>query len=258
MAKLGEAIEPIVTKVTDITAGIIDFVTAGDDAGENIEKIMSAVGGIVAVGGLKKIADLTNTFLDLDYASKLSSISTGAAAIAFGFLFDAISRAADVWQYMSGVEQVITILGGLTAAAFTAALAVGAFQSALTIGVAVVAIAAGIGIMMAAIESAENRAKKFQNMNNMPSLSRSSVPRLATGAVIPPNGEFLAVLGDQRHGRNLEAPEGLIRQIVREESGRGGGTLHISPGPGFTRYLKYELEQENVRAGKPLVGGTRR
>ncbi len=45
-----------------------------------------------------------------------------------------------------------------------------------------------------------------------------SIPRLATGAVIPAQSEFLAVLGDQKHGRNLEAPEGLIRQIVREES----------------------------------------
>ncbi len=43
------------------------------------------------------------------------------------------------------------------------------------------------------------------------------IPRLATGAVIPPNREFLAVLGDQKHGTNIEAPEGLIRKIVREE-----------------------------------------
>ena len=42
---------------------------------------------------------------------------------------------------------------------------------------------------------------------------------LATGAVIPPNREFAAILGDQRHGTNIEAPEGLIRQIVREELG---------------------------------------
>ena len=47
------------------------------------------------------------------------------------------------------------------------------------------------------------------------------VPMLAKGAVIPPNREFLAVLGDQSNGRNLEAPEDLIRQIVREESGGG-------------------------------------
>lgn len=47
------------------------------------------------------------------------------------------------------------------------------------------------------------------------------VPHLAKGAVIPANNKFLAVLGDQTSGRNLEAPEDLIRQIVREESGAG-------------------------------------
>lgn len=47
------------------------------------------------------------------------------------------------------------------------------------------------------------------------------IPYLAQGAVIPPNKQFMAVLGDQTNGRNLEAPESLIRQIVREESGAG-------------------------------------
>ncbi len=45
------------------------------------------------------------------------------------------------------------------------------------------------------------------------------IPYLAQGAVIPPNKKFTAVLGDQTHGTNLEAPESLIRKIVREESG---------------------------------------
>ena len=35
---------------------------------------------------------------------------------------------------------------------------------------------------------------------------RVSIPRLAQGAVIPPNREFIAVLGDQKQGTNIEAP----------------------------------------------------
>ena len=31
----------------------------------------------------------------------------------------------------------------------------------------------------------------------------------------------MAVLGDQKHGTNIKAPEDLIRKIVREESGSG-------------------------------------
>lgn len=54
---------------------------------------------------------------------------------------------------------------------------------------------------------------------NIPLVPQVQIPRLAQGAVIPPNQQFAAILGDQRHGRNLEAPEGLIRQIVREELG---------------------------------------
>lgn len=53
---------------------------------------------------------------------------------------------------------------------------------------------------------------------NIPQLSEVTLPRLATGAVIPPNREFMAVLGDQTSGNNIEAPENLIRQIVREET----------------------------------------
>lgn len=51
--------------------------------------------------------------------------------------------------------------------------------------------------------------------------SPNYIPYLAKGAVIPPNKEFMAVLGDQKNGNNIEAPESLIRQIVREESGSG-------------------------------------
>lgn len=54
------------------------------------------------------------------------------------------------------------------------------------------------------------------------------IPYLATGAVIPPNAPFMAVLGDQRRGTNIEAPLDTIKQAVREVVGNGGGniTLH--------------------------------
>lgn len=58
----------------------------------------------------------------------------------------------------------------------------------------------------------------------------NSVPYLASGAVIPPRSEFLAVLGDQKNGNNIEAPEALIRKIFREESGgqsNGGGNYRF-------------------------------
>ena len=49
---------------------------------------------------------------------------------------------------------------------------------------------------------------------SMPSINSASIPRLATGAVIPPNREFLAVLGDQKQGNNIEAPEAALEAAV--------------------------------------------
>lgn len=64
---------------------------------------------------------------------------------------------------------------------------------------------------------------------NLPRVN--TVPYLAKGAVIPPRSEFLAVLGDQKQGNNIETPEALLRKIVREETaGRqaGGGSYRFT------------------------------
>ena len=53
------------------------------------------------------------------------------------------------------------------------------------------------------------------------------VPYLAQGAVIPAGNPFLAVLGDQTRGNNLEMPENLLRKIVSEESGKGTGMIKL-------------------------------
>lgn len=42
------------------------------------------------------------------------------------------------------------------------------------------------------------------------------IPYLAQGAVIPPNKEFMAILGDQKQGTNIEAPLDTIKQALRE------------------------------------------
>lgn len=52
----------------------------------------------------------------------------------------------------------------------------------------------------------------------------NTIPRLASGAVIPPKSEFLAVLGDQNRGTNIETPEALLRKIIREELGSNSGS----------------------------------
>ena len=51
---------------------------------------------------------------------------------------------------------------------------------------------------------------------NISTLTAPQIPYLAQGAVIPANREFLAVLGDQSHGTNVEAPLDTIKQAVAE------------------------------------------
>jgi hypothetical protein len=49
---------------------------------------------------------------------------------------------------------------------------------------------------------------------NIPKLTAPQIPYLAKGAVIPPNAPFMAMLGDQRHGTNIEAPLSTIQEAV--------------------------------------------
>lgn len=89
---------------------------------------------------------------------------------------------------------------------------------------------------------------------------RIKPPALATGAVIPPNQQFMAILGDQKSGRNLEAPEGLIRELFQEEMEKymGGSEITINFGGDMAhlvRLLKPYIDRENSRAGAKLITG---
>jgi phage-related protein len=93
---------------------------------------------------------------------------------------------------------------------------------------------------------------------NLPNVPVPQIPRLATGAVIPPNSQFAAILGDQRSGTNIEAPADLIRQIVREElGGSQGGDMNITM-PVYLDSEKIYEGQKRVsrRRGSSLVVGS--
>lgn len=84
-------------------------------------------------------------------------------------------------------------------------------------------------------------------------LSRvNSVPYLASGAVIPPRSEFLAVLGDQKSGNNIEAPENLLRKIVREESPQkqDGNTYNVSVTASGRKLLNIILEEGELQRSR--------
>ena len=274
---LMESLTPLQGIIVDIVQSLLEFQESTGLLDDFFMVLIGGVTGLVTLKAASVIQTVAAAVMQMGSAALLANLQSGLAAIAIGALLAVIVQLAGAWDSMSGGEKVVAALAAVTTAALVAAVAVGAFQSALTLGIAAAAIVAGIAVIMATINSAQSRmeseAKKFQNLQSFSyaiagtkpltsqQIASRNVPRLATGAVIPANGEFLAVLGDQKNGRNLEAPESLIRQIVREESGGNGslsGVLTIRPAPGFTRYLSYELEAEQIRAGTPLVEGERR
>lgn len=60
---------------------------------------------------------------------------------------------------------------------------------------------------------------------SIPLVEAPQIPYLAKGAVIPPNAPFMAVLGDQRHGTNIEAPLATIQEAFRAEVGNMVGGM---------------------------------
>lgn len=66
---------------------------------------------------------------------------------------------------------------------------------------------------------------------NIPTLASVQLPRLASGAVIPPNREFMAVLGDQKSGTNIETPLATMvqafKQAMNETGGAGGRQMTV-------------------------------
>ena len=91
---------------------------------------------------------------------------------------------------------------------------------------------------------------------NYTKLTMTKIPYLAKGAVLPANKPFLAVVGDQKNGTNVEAPLETIKQAVAEVMGNEGRDVVIN----FTgdlaqlaRVLRPVIEKENARVGSRLI-----
>lgn len=94
---------------------------------------------------------------------------------------------------------------------------------------------------------------------NIPLISEVKIPRLATGAVVPPNREFMAVLGDNKKETEVVSPLSTIKQAMIEalrESGAGSKGLTIvfeGELAALARILRPYIEDEGRRVGVSLV-----
>ena len=185
-------------------------------------KALAMIGGFLVVLGI--ILIFTGVGIPLGIGMLLAGGVSLAAAIApnWNFILDKIKY---VWQ------KIKEFWNSYIAPVFTAAwwLNLGkTIMNGLISG-----IERGINWVLGGVSDMVNGLTGI--LNKIPGVNIGQVnwgnvhiPRLAKGAVIPANREFLAVLGDQKRGTNIEAPADLIRQIVREEVKNSGGGNHIT------------------------------
>lgn len=84
------------------------------------------------------------------------------------------------------------------------------------------------------------------------------IPALATGAIIPPNNPFLAVLGDNTRETEILAPYSALKQAAGDAIDERGGssgpiTIYVKATDSFTRNLSFSLADEQTRRGPSLV-----
>ena len=249
LAKIGEALRSIIESLKRIWDSlVVQFIvkTVLYVAMQRIAWILSSVGlvleGIADIldgnvwEGIKKVGrgllDLMNPIggLQDDFKSLWEKVASGAVAAWQGIknAFKSVpewfqSKFRDAWQKVKDVFS--------TGGRIWSGIKEGIENTFRTV---VNAIIRGMNTIIAVpfnkINSMLNTIRNahflgispFQNMWGVNPLPVPQIPMLARGAVIPANRQFLAVLGDQRNGNNLEAPESLLRQIVREEAGSAG------------------------------------
>lgn len=99
----------------------------------------------------------------------------------------------------------------------------------------------------------------MERLNSLTALSVPHIPKLATGTIIPPNNPYLAVVGDQRSGTNVEAPlETIVEamQIALREQGTGYRNMEVVmelDGRELGRTFVQVYDEEKQRVGVRLA-----
>ena len=243
MAKYaGQAFVDFLLLLTEAFRGLSEWASNNKDTVNSIFQVfLGFLAGIWVYNTTKKVVDFLSalgtgfiklgTILASDgvagVTSKFGSLMEKAGlkgaffAASIGILVAGIVALAANWDKMKPAERVITILGALAAAATAAAVAIAVFHTSWSVGLAAAAIAGGLtllglsfafsdnGTTADAAESAANNFYSSYDWNK-----NFALPALANGAVLPANKPFLAVVGDQRHGTNVEAPLATIQEAV--------------------------------------------
>lgn len=224
---IGAGIDLVVGGIALVVGGIAMLVTGFKDVienGANLKNTLLIIAGIIATGlGIALLIGGPGAWIPLLIAGIVAVVTAmiawqgnlGDFAEAFKQIFNGIIDffkgvfTGDFELAWKGIKNVV--FGIINAIVI-------AFESFVN------TIIDGLNWLISKANSAGEKIGVGSFIPEIPQISLPRIPYLAQGAVIPPNREFLAVLGDQKSGTNIEAPEGLIRQIVREEAGGGMNT----------------------------------
>ena len=227
---MGEGVSALLTDLKDTFVGIWDAIS------KLTSSVWKAVSGFVvsktremAEAAIRKISDMGRKISTLWNGMKANAKETWENIMTIVRNKVAAIRDAIVNKFTSARDRVVEIFGGIrdtirgilnkvigivNGAIGTVNSAIGGIESAFSFGPWKVPTPFG--------------SRTIGFTASFPRVP--TVPYLAKGAVIPPRSEFLAVLGDQKQGNNIETPEALLRKIVREESGgqQSGGNVRFT------------------------------
>lgn len=273
----GELIEGL-RKIMDGFVKFVKGIFSGDlsMALAGIENIFDGLGQSVGavIDGIKDTFNSLLNWLDEKTGGKLHGIITAAQEFVTGFF---TNLKATISNWISGVklafQGIIQFLTGVFTADWDAAWegVKNIFKGVWNANIALVEGAAnkiidGVNWIISQLNKIHFEfpdwvpgvgGKSF-GINITP-LSKVALPRLAQGAVIPPNREFMAVLGDQKSGTNIETPLETMIQAFRTalndmNAGQGEAVMMVDDEV-FGR-LAYRLgSRESNRIGTTLVEG---
>lgn len=253
---LAAIIETLRKHGDDIRAGVDKFgETIADiirSAGEKVKEIWNGLWLTVKLIGMQLWEDITQGWNDF-WTNIGTALDSAAADIQQGWndAWTAVSDfVSDIWEGITDtIEMAINGIIGL----------VNSMISAIVGGVnGVISVLNGFGFDVP--EWAQDKLGVERVGFNIDPITAPQIPYLAQGAVIPANHEFLAVLGDQTNGTNIEAPLATIQQALAEVmeayTGQQDITIRFAGDLAqLARVLKPYIDKEENRRGAKLVTG---
>ena len=220
-------------------------------------------------GAVKMIDKLSLLIKTLDGLN----LEMGLIALAVGSIIAIAIELYKNWDKMTPTEQVISGILALAAAAGVLAVALGAVSGPLGAGVVAASIIAGITAAKMAINAGKRSYSSYGSSGGggysrysayqTPAVAASySMPRLATGTVVPPRaGEFAAILGDNKHETEVVSPLSTMKQALKEALEETGGmngnrNIHIDlvlNDQKFASAVYKANNQERQRVGVRMV-----